>query len=109
DLSSQRAAAGDGQRCGGCRSVVGHVDDHDDIGGAEREVGRFDLAAQALNQRSRGAQTLRTAVLEQAFRTLRGIGRLQQVLGHLNLLLEAARYLTAALNYYLPRPQGGLS
>jgi len=55
------------------------------IGVAEGEVEGLDLAADTLGRLLGRGPPLATATLEKAFGTLRGVGDLEEILGHVRL------------------------
>src|SRR6266545_270424 len=62
--------------------VVWQVHNRKDVGVAEGEVERFELAAKALDQRSGGGHPFRSAVFQQTLGPLSGVGRMEQVFRH---------------------------
>jgi hypothetical protein len=62
--------------------VIRHVGDDEGIGVAEGEVEGLDLVADALGGLLGRGPPLAAATLEKTFGTLRGVGDLEEILGH---------------------------
>ena len=76
----------DGQAEGSGRDVVGHVDDHDDVGLPEGEVERLHLAAQLLDARGGGGHPSGSPLGRHPLDALEGVLHFDEILGHGNPL-----------------------